>query len=282
MTKKIAFLFLTIDNPNFTKIWDYYFKNNEDKINIYIHPKNPNNITWHPDCIINNLKPTAWGFIVDAYISLFKTALKNKDNYKFITISESCVPIKPFNEMYDDIIKNKKESFIKIMPISNYDYNERITDDIKKMIEKHKLIKHYARMCLSRYHIKKILHNLDKIKLFIKMHVGDEFFLSSITPLNNYRDMAITHDDWEFIDKIKKQIKNDIKKLYEEQETNNKINNKDKINELQLKYKDIAKNPKTIIKVSKEDLENIKNTNSYFYRKFHKDSDIEKYIYNFI
>lgn len=280
--KKIAFLFLTIDNPNFTNIWDYYFKGNEDKINIYIHPKNPDNITWHPECIIKNLKPTAWGFIVAAYISLFKTALKNKDNYKFITISESCVPIKPFNEMYNDLIKNKKESYIKIFPITNYDFGDRITSDVKKNIDKDKLIKHYARMCLSRYHIKKILHNLDKIKLFINMHVGDEFFLSSITPLNNYKDIAITHDDWEYVFKIVKDIRKEIKKLYDEQESNNKINNNDKIIELQNKYQNIAKNPKTIIKVSKDDLENMKNTKSYFYRKFHKDSDIEKYIYDFI
>jgi predicted O-methyltransferase YrrM len=45
--KKIAFLFLTIENPNFTKVWDYYFKDNQDKINIYIHPKYPDKITWH-------------------------------------------------------------------------------------------------------------------------------------------------------------------------------------------------------------------------------------------
>ena len=42
---KIAFLFLTIDNVKFPKIWDYYFKNNLNKINIYCHPKNPENVT---------------------------------------------------------------------------------------------------------------------------------------------------------------------------------------------------------------------------------------------
>jgi hypothetical protein len=51
---------------------------------------------------------------------------------------------------------------------------------------------------------------------------------------------------------------------------------------LQEKYNDIAKNPKTIIILSNEDLHNIKTTKSFFYRKFDKKSDIEKYIYKYI
>jgi len=43
--KKIAFLFLTLSNPNFPDIWDKYFKGNEDKYSIYIHPKNPNEVS---------------------------------------------------------------------------------------------------------------------------------------------------------------------------------------------------------------------------------------------
>ena len=41
---KIAFLFLTINDINFPEIWEYYFKNNYDKISIYCHPKYPENI----------------------------------------------------------------------------------------------------------------------------------------------------------------------------------------------------------------------------------------------
>ncbi len=37
--KKIAFLFLVLDNPNFPKLWDSYFKGHTDKYTIYIHPK---------------------------------------------------------------------------------------------------------------------------------------------------------------------------------------------------------------------------------------------------
>lgn len=281
MTKKIAFLFLTLDNPNFPKIWDNYFKNNDNRINIYIHPKYPEKVTWHTECIIKDLKPTAWGFIVDAYKSLFKEALKNKDNIKFITISESCVPIKPFDTLYNDLIQNENESFIKLSEISKYDLEARINDEIKKKIRTKNLIKHYARMCLSRHHIKKILINKDKLNLFIKMHVGDEFFLSSIMPIHNFKDKAITFDDWDYVKKQYTNIKNEIRKLYIEQEEK-KIDNTEKISKLKEQFNDIAKNPKKIFTVSKEDLDNMKKTDSYFYRKFDKESDIEKYIYKFI
>jgi hypothetical protein len=282
---KIAFLFLIIDNPNFPEVWDYYFNNNYDKINIYIHPKYPENHTWKPECIIKNLQPTKWGFIVDAYMELFKEASKNSDNIKFVTISESCLPIKPFSVFYNSVIIEKPNvSLIKIMKISKYDYDIRLSNDIKKQFNTH-LIKHYARMCLSKYHVNKLISHQDKVKIFSKMHVGDEFFLSSITPLKYYNDFAVTHDDWEYVHKIKTQIKDMIKLLYEKQEKNNTKKNIDytkKIIELKNKFNDIAKNPKNIVEVTIEDINNIKKTKSFFYRKFDKKSDIKNYIFNFI
>ena len=108
MTKKIAFLFITIGDVNFPKIWDDYFKDNNDKYNIYIHPKYPEKVTWNKDKIIQNLQETSWGFIVKAYIELFKSALQDKDNYKFITISESCLPIQSFDQFYTNVINDPR------------------------------------------------------------------------------------------------------------------------------------------------------------------------------
>ena len=283
MVQKIAFLFLVIDNPNFPNIWNHYFKNNQNKINIYIHPKYPEKHTWKPNNIVKNIKPTAWGFIVNAYIELFKEAFENKDNIKFITLSESCVPIKPFNILYNTLIDKPNLSYIRMMNVSNYDYKIRLSENIKNNF-KNKIIKHYARMCLSRQHVQLLLQNLEKVKYFADMHVGDEFFLTSIAPISNYKDMAISHDDWDYVKKQAQLIKNKIKKLYEEQEqeNNTKINNIDEIKILKTEFEDICKNPKKIIKISKTDLKNMKMTESFFYRKFDTSSDIEKYIYNFI
>jgi hypothetical protein len=170
-------------------------------------------------------------------------------------------------------MRKDKESYIKIMKISKYDYNSRLSEELKN---KYKLIKHYSRMCLSRYHVRQLLKT--NLNDFIKMHVGDEFFLSSIMPLKHYKNIAITHDDWEYVISITDKIRKEIYDLYEKK-PNNYL---EKILELKGQYNDLRKNPKKIIKVDKSDLYNISNTKSFFYRKFDKDSDIRDYIYKFI
>lgn len=271
--KRIAFLFLTLDNPNFPKIWNSYFRGHKDKYNIYIHPKYPDKLTWNKKCMINNLQETEWGFITKAYIELFRAAYNDPDNYKFITLSESCVPIQSFDQFYEDCI-NDKRSWIKNMTVSKYNYLSRINTQQTKPKPKF-FIKNYARFCLNREHIKLLLSKEDELIFFHKMHVGDEFFLSVLYPLKNYKDFAVIYDDWDYVNKQKKDIKNKIRHLYEIQE-NKSIDKSKNIQELRDLFDNIAKNPKTIIDVS-EDLENIKNCDSYFYRKFAKNSNIEEY-----
>lgn len=273
--KKIAFLFLTLDNPHFTNLWDKYLEGNEDKYNIYIHPKFPEKVTWNKDRIIKNLKETAWGFIVNAYYELLSAAYDDPTNYKFVTISESCVPIKMFGKFYKDVINDPK-SWVKFMDISKYDRGARIEIQPKKNRPK-QFIKHYARFCLNRQHVKELLSKQDKLKFFYDMHVGDEFFLSVMDNIQKEaRDLAVTHDDWEFVRQKVKKLKNKKKKLYELQESKN-VDCSDKLKELSDIIDDISKNPKTIIEITKTDLINISTTKSYFYRKFAKNSDIQKF-----
>jgi hypothetical protein len=271
--KKIAFLFLTLDNPNFTKIWDSYFRGHKDKYNIYIHPKYPEKVTWKRSHIIKNLKETGWGFITRAYIELLKEAYKDPDNVKFVTISESCIPIKSFDTFYDEVMKDGR-SWIKTMRISRYNQEARINTQPTKPKPAH-FIKTYARFCLNRTDVKNLLSKEKELEFFHKMHVGDEFFLSVLYPLKNYRDFAVTYDDWDYVEKQKRSIKNNIRKLYEIQEKRS-IDKSKEIKELQDKFKNIAKNPKLITNVE-EDLDKIKKCDSFFYRKFSKDSNIEKY-----
>ena len=281
---KIAFLFLTIDNINHPKMWENYFKDNHEKINIYCHPKNPENVTipWMKSKIINNLVETSWGHIVNAYINLLYTALADKDNTKFITISESCIPLIPFHIMYEIIMKDEKKSFIKFIKVSNYDIKGRIKN--QKGYEKHKFFKHYARFCLSRHHTKILLSKKNELSFFYKMHVGDEFFLSLLYPFNNIDDFAITYDNWSY---IKRLYDNNIKKiqdLYLELESSNsrnKENIKTEIKNLQKEKIVMANNPKSYEVVNLKDIFEAYNTNSFFWRKFPKTSNIYKFKYQF-
>lgn len=267
--KKIAFLFLTLNDVNFPKIWDEYFKGHEDKYTIYIHPKYPDQVTWRKENIISNLKETAWGFITRAYLELLKSALMDKDNYKFITLSETCLPIQSFDRLYETLTKDN-DSWIKLMKITKYKFNEVLKKSPGKFIH------HYARFCLSRHHVKKILIDRSKLEFFHNMHIGDEYFLSVLYPLRHFKDKEITFDDWEYTNALKESIKNKIKKLFEEQERNNNTENNDEIEELRNEIKHISGHPKTIVNVE-EDLDKIKKCDAFFYRKFSKKSNIENY-----
>lgn len=271
--KKIAFLFLTRENPNFPKIWNSYFRNHKDKYTIYIHPKNKELLTWHKKDMIINLKETGWGFITRAYLELMKEAYKDDCNYKFITISESCIPIQKFDQFYEDVV-NDSRSWIKSMNISQYNMKERIVKQNDENKPKN-IIKNYARFCLNREHVKLLLSKENELEFFHKMHVGDEFFLSVLYPLKNIRNFAVTYDDWDYVNKKKTEIKEKKRLLWKLQEKTGKNTSKNR-NILEIEFQNIAKNPKTIIDV-KEDLEKIKNCKSYFYRKFAVNSNIEKY-----
>lgn len=278
--KKIAFLFLVLDNPNFPRIWDSYFAGHESQINVYIHPKFPDGNTWRNRNVITDIQPTEWGFIISAYLALLSAAIEDPTNTKFIFVSESCLPVKSFDKMYSRIMADKNESFVKKMKIKRYDMENRLTPTILKALNPDMLIKHYARMCLSRNHVKQLLYkyNYPLIKLFKEMHVGDEFFLSTISPMRDCTSFAVVHDDWDSIEVKKTGIKSSIRTLYEKQEDDTDIDCSYAISALQKHYNDISKNPKTIYKLSQTDKDSIKNTRSFFYRKFAKTSDIEVFI----
>ena len=178
------------------------------------------------------------------------------------------MPIQSFNHFYEDAI-NDQRSWIKSMRISKYNLTERIKS---KHIH---FIKNYARFCLNREHVKELLSKEKELKFFYKMHVGDEFFLSVLYPLKNVKDFAVTYDDWEYVHKLKMDIKNKKRELYELQEKTG-LDKRKELKELQNYYDNIAKNPKSIKNVE-EDLDKINSCDSYFYRKFVKDSNIEKY-----
>lgn len=238
---KIAFLFLVIDDINFPTIWENYFRGNEDKFSIYCHPKHPENVVtpWLRDNIIPHLVETSWGHITDAYFTLLYEALKDPLNTKFIIISESCLPLRSFDDLYHKLITDDiKTSYIRFWEVTPYDIRERLQnqDRYPYMIEKFgRFTKHYARFCLSRYHVLKLfglrkepdfieqpLYEHDKaINFFNRMHVGDEFFLTLLKPIpgrDYIQDYEITYDDWDWVLQRKIYLTNKIAELKSEED----------------------------------------------------------------
>ena len=263
---KIAFLFLTIDDINYPKLWEKFFLGHEEKYNIYFHPKNVQDVKteWLKNNIVPNLKETAWGFIVDAYRSLCIEALKDRDNVKFVTISESCIPLYSFDHFYSFLKKdNVKTSYISYMKIQGWEWSARIKNQETYDSLHLKMRKHYARFCLSRYHVKKFVYS-PKLQFFITMHVGDEFFLSVLGKDKYIKNYTITYDNW---DKTAERVKEIKTKMYYLMDNNG---SEEEIQRLKDEYKNVAKNPYTYSNITREDVEKAKQSGAFFWRKIAK------------
>jgi hypothetical protein len=279
--KKIAFLFLTRNNVHYPDIWKQYFKGNEDKVNLYLHPKEIKGVDWLKDNIIQNRALTEWGYITEAYFSLLREAMKNPENTKFIVISESCLPLKNFQSLYDMLNKDDiRTSYIRFLPVSSYDAKERIQtqDGYQKF---GKFVKHYARFCLSRYHVEKLfLHSSPSDLIFFnKMHVGDEFFLTLLHPQPNVdyiRNFEITYDNWEWVNVQKKEINKEIKQLYEAIEKG-ETEWTPCLNDIQQMKNKLIANPFSYTHVTEQTIQMALKMESFFWRKFPLDSNIRDF-----
>jgi hypothetical protein len=279
--RKIAFLFTVKKNPIFSNIWDDFFRGNEGLFTIYIHPETPEVTTWRRENIISEISEDSAENKVGAYIALFRAALLNNKNYKFVTLSENCLPIKPFMTLYNFLNKDNN-SLIKRLNISESDYEIIITDNIVDVIGKYNLMRHYTSISLSRAHVTKLLSTLT-VNVFREMTSGDEYFLSAINTIRNCDDMAITFDNWQYLNRHINIIqRNIIKSFGSENNMDLDFAYLDKMIGLYGNLYNEVLGFKKITLVSKDDLEKMHQTESFFYKEFDENSDIEKYIDAFI
>ena len=107
--KKIAFLFLIYDEINHEDLWKLFFKSvDKNKYNIYIHYKDYKKSEYFDKYKLNKNILTKWGDIslVNAHNLLLEEALVDSDNTHFILISNSCIPLKKFDYIYNKLDNN--------------------------------------------------------------------------------------------------------------------------------------------------------------------------------
>lgn len=266
---KVAFLFLTIHDHHQPEVWTEYLKKT-DKFSIYAHPKiNKIRTPWLRAAVIPRRAKTGWGHITEAYYRLLEEALKDPVNMKFMFLSESCIPLKPFDDFYQKVVLEDptlKTSYVKLMPISGYDRKERI--ETQKGHESIQFIKHYARMCLSRQDAEKVMENSlrgRKMRAFFNaMHVGDEFFLSAIGQ-DHFEDFEMTYDNWDDTRLRAKRLYNEIAELRKLEQN---VRTEELIRRKEAEMTVIHNNPKTYVSITGSELDVALNRESFFWRKF--------------
>lgn len=109
--KKLAFCFLIYDEINHEDLWYKFFKNiDKNKYNIYIHYKYQKKLKYFEEYKLDKCIDTKYADIslTKAQNILFRKAYEDIENYKFIMISNSCIPLKSFNYIYKQLINDNK------------------------------------------------------------------------------------------------------------------------------------------------------------------------------
>ena len=106
--KKIGFCFLIYDTITHEEIWNIFFSNiDTTKYSIYIHYKNNMPLVYFEKYKLKNCLETKYADVslIHAYNMLFKTAFDDGCD-KMILVSQSCIPFKSFNYIYDFLTKD--------------------------------------------------------------------------------------------------------------------------------------------------------------------------------
>ncbi len=125
---KVALLFLTIQDLHQTELWKEQLALNKDKFSIYIHSKEPLQDAFFKKYRIKHIVPTSWAIHLEAWQKLVKAALKDRKNKKFVFLSESCVPIKPLNEIYAVLMQDNNTYMRYGRPWWPSDHNREVVE----------------------------------------------------------------------------------------------------------------------------------------------------------
>ena len=215
--KKIAFCFLIRLSIQNEDIWKLYFKDvDKNKYNIYIHPKNIDKIVpkiednsnkihyetiqikpklkHFSDYIIENNIETIYGDIslIHAQNLMLKEALKDDENQHFILLSESCIPLKSFDDVYNglneeksyfNLLKNQAGCFPRCDDVMNYTNRENIQKSSQWCI-------------LNRKHTRLMVEgNQEYLIWFKKVYAADEHCYITNIYHHNLQDEIISTPD---------------------------------------------------------------------------------------
>lgn len=116
--KKLAFCFLVYDVINQEDLWYEFFKNVDPrKYDIYVHYKTNTKLKYFDQHKLSNCVKTKYADVslIHAHNLLFQKALED-GNYKIISLSQACIPVKSFNYIYEFLTKDGYGHFATTKP----------------------------------------------------------------------------------------------------------------------------------------------------------------------
>jgi len=200
---KIAFCFLTYENLSQPKLWHDFFSNEQNRYNIYIHNKYPftdNNYHFERYCINNRIETKyAHISVVKATIELFKNVLSDPENKYVVLLSESCIPLYNFDDIYDKIQKTDTNIIDSIYNSTNNieRFNDLTNHDF---FDKNYFIKQNPCIILNRQTVEFFINNDFTFLFNDNFYAPDEhYFVNLCNKFNiRYFSSRINYAHWEW------------------------------------------------------------------------------------
>ena len=192
---KLAFLFLVKDSIPHIDYWQHFLRGHQDSVTTYVHSKTEL-ASPIPGMNVVETVPTEWGYIFSAIRMLLRTAIDDAQNKRFVIVSESCVPIVPFDIIFNRIMSDSR-SIIAYRRPTPVEVTERKPQSFAEDV----FWKQSTWMSLNREHAT-LLCNSDAIAgQFSSCFMADEHLPISLIALNGQLQSVvnreITFADWQ-------------------------------------------------------------------------------------
>jgi hypothetical protein len=183
---KLAFCFLTYNDIIRYDIWNTFFNEcDKNKYSVYIHPKkvflDDFNYKFNFK-IIKNRVNTISKFdigIVHATLSMLKEAYLDDSNIThFIFLTQSCIPLYSFNELWN-ILSKCEQSLLSVIRGNKMERYNKLDNNIKRYIPINNFLKQQPNMILVREDVQKLIEN-DFTSYFKNIECPDEHYFVNV------------------------------------------------------------------------------------------------------
>jgi len=253
--KKLAFCFLIYGEIECEELWYIYFSRIDPaKYNIYIHYKDDKPLKFFEKNKLKNCIETRCdkGFghgatsLIRAYNVMFEEALKDTENEMCILLSGTCVPLKPFHLLYSELDTTK--SYFNICPQTHCFPR---CDSVLSKIDREFIQKSAVFSILNRKHVELLCKDRSYFEWFDEIPCGDE---------HCYISALFYH-----------KLENELILTKNETFGTTFVNWKDCGYKYSFGYEGSTYGNKNYKSISKEELEYILQSSSFFGRKFLKE-----------
>ncbi|KAI6672785.1 hypothetical protein NL676_000691 [Syzygium grande] len=139
---KVAFLFLARKNIPLDFMWGAFFQEaNVKNFSIYIHSEpgfvfneSTSMSPFFYGCQLKDSIKVAWGesSMIEAERLLLKVALRDPANWRFVLLSDSCLPLYKFHDIYEHLISSQKSYVESYFDFEDDRYDPKMLQAIPK------------------------------------------------------------------------------------------------------------------------------------------------------